>query len=656
MKSIALLAFCLAATSAPAFGQTRADGDNEEALQPLPLGDPSFEKLALGPVTGPDWGIPSGPYGPASWASVSDARARSGKHSLRIADALGTKGLFVRSQRFKAQPGALYRASVYAFNETGNSRIYLEFFNQAGVRIAHELKHANPLGKWVCLEVEQTAPWTAVEVDVGLYSLVGNVGVAFYDDVGLRVRRLDLEPADFTALKPGEDAMHIGSTLQLFTDTRLIDRTRGLRLRLHPPRRGEIALEMNKPWEGVTSTYPVVIKDGGRYRMWYRAEAAGSDKAAYAESKDGITWERPSLGLVEFNGSKDNNLVWPTKGNFGQKISVFIDGKPGVPATERYKAIVQGPNQGDKRASIYGLASPDGIRWRLFQKGPLLVAPKADPHFDSHNIAFWDGANSRYVVYTRGWRNGVRDIRCATSRDFRAWSRLRYIDMGDAPAEHLYTNAAHPYFRKPDFYIMLPSRFMHTRQRDAKWPHPGVSDVVLMTSHDGLHFDRTFMEALMRPGLDANNWTDRGLYPGPRVVPIGAGDPPKEMSFYYTENYRHPSNRIRRAVLRVDGFASVHAGYPKGEFLTKPIVFQGKKLVLNYATSAAGSIRIEIQNTAGKSIPMYRAEAGEELYGDELAHVYKWATARDVALCAGKPVRLRVIMQDADLYSLRFGD
>lgn len=651
-----VLALLIAAVPSVVLTQTHAAQHSEEAWQALPLRDPSFEKLTLGPVAGPDWGIPSGPYGPSSWASVSDERARSGKQSLRIADPLATKGIFVRSQRFDVLPGSQYRASVYAFNETGNSRIYLEFFNRAGVRVANKLKQASKLGEWVHLEVEQTAPWTAVEVDVGLYSLVGNVGVAFYDDVAMRVQRLDLQPAEFTPLQPGEPAVRVGSALQFFADARIIGKTRGLGLKLHPPRRAEIALDMTQPWEGAASNCPVVLKDGDRYRMWYGSDAATGQMTAYAESDDGIRWRRPSLGLIEYKGAKDNNLVWPTQGNVGHNMSVFIDRSRSAPAAARYKAIMIGPKYEGKRDTFIGLVSADGIHWRHFQSDPILVASEGDSAFDSHNIAFWDDAHGQYVVYARGWREGMRAIRCATSKDFKTWPPLRYIDLGSTPAEHLYTNAAHPYFRQPSFYVMLPSRFVHDRKLSPAWPDGGISDVVLLTSHDGLRFDRTFMEAFIRPGLDPSNWTDRALYPGPSIVPIGTGDPPREMSFYCFESRRGSPSRIMRATLRVDGFASVHAGYPQGEFLTKPIVFEGKKLILNYATSAAGSIRVEIQNTAGKAIPMYRAEAGEELYGDELAHVYKWATAPDLAQCSGKPVRLRVIMQDSDLYSLRFGE
>lgn len=622
------------------------------------VADPSFEAIPAGPLAGRDWVVPQGPYGPASWASISAEQAHTGAVSLRIEDTSHSKGFFVRCAAHKALPGSRYRGSVHTYNVTGTSRIYLEFFSRTGERIANVLKESRVKGKWSRLEVEFTAPWAAATVDVGLYSTVGNVGVAFYDDASLTVQPLALNPPTFAPLAPGETAMDVGTTLQLFVDERLIDRVDNAALKLNPPRPGEVALHMEKPWEGVTSSYPCVIKDGDRYRLWYRVSSEGQPKnwnmTAYAESADGIQWTRPSLGIVEFQGSKDNNIVWPTPGHSGHNLCVFLDGNPAAANSERYKAIMHGPVLEGKRATICGLVSPDGIHWEPAQPEPLLIAPEEDRHFDSHNQCFWDGARGRYAIYARGWREGVRGIRMATSGDFRAWSGLRYIDLGDTPAEHLYTSAAHPYFRRPDLCIMFPSRFMPERQLDPQWPRPGMSDVVLLTSYDGLHFQRTFMEAFIRPGLDPRNWTDRALYPGPATVPIGAGDLPKEMSFYYFENYRHPSNRIRRAILRVDGFTSVHVGYPKGEFVTKPIVFQGSRLVLNYATSGAGSIRVEVQNARGEPLSLWRAEAGEELYGDELARPYRWLTAQDLAPCAGKPVRLRFVMQDADLYSIRF--
>lgn len=158
------------------------------------------------------------------------------------------------------------------------------------------------------------------------------------------------------------------------------------------------------------------------------------------------------------------------------------------------------------------------------------------------------------------------------------------------------------------------------------------------------------MEAFLRPGLDPDNWTDRNMYVGPRVTPTGSD----EMSIYYMEHYRHPSVRIRRASLRTDGFVSVHARYDGGELLTKPLTFGGEALVLNYATSAVGCVRVEIQDAEGRPIPGYSLAEACEIYGDEVERVVSWKDGADVRRLAGRPVRLRFALKDADLFSMRF--
>lgn len=168
--------------------------------------------------------------------------------------------------------------------------------------------------------------------------------------------------------------LDIGSDRQLFVDSFLIEEKTGVALKLHPPTAREVALPMEKPWEGNTSWAPVVMKDGSRYRLWYRVDPsvesersrASPPYTAYAESSDGIHWERPEIGIYEFNGSKRNNLVWRGPGT---NMSVLRDDKPGVASRERYKAIVRRP--GDK--CRHGV----GVR----RRNPLAPDPKgADPH------------------------------------------------------------------------------------------------------------------------------------------------------------------------------------------------------------------------------------------------------------------------------------
>ncbi len=111
---------------------------------------------------------------------------------------------------------------------------------------------------------------------------------------------------------------------------------------------------------------------------------------------------------------------------------------------------------------------------------------------------------------------------------------------------------------------------------------------------------------------------------------------------------------MRRWTLRLDGFVSVHAPYAGGEFITKPLTFQGRQLVINYATSAMGSVRVEIQNEDGKPIEGFKLKECPEIFGDEIEHVVAWKGGSDVKGLEGKPVRLRFALRDADIYSIRF--
>ena len=141
-------------------------------------------------------------------------------------------------------------------------------------------------------------------------------------------------------LRSASIVANIGSRRELFIDDALVERISGrATLRLHHPEPQEIAIVHDAPWEGSGSGYHSIFKDGDHYRMYYKSwqidplSEAGAANAvkhdlfcAYAESDDGIHWRKPSLGLVEFNGSKANNIVM-TSGVVGK-----VDADAGHPA------------------------------------------------------------------------------------------------------------------------------------------------------------------------------------------------------------------------------------------------------------------------------------------------------------------------------------
>jgi hypothetical protein len=184
-----------------------------------------------------------------------------------------------------------------------------------------------------------------------------------------------------------------------------------------------------------------------------------------------------------------------------------------------------------------------------------------------------------------------------------------------------------------------------------------TTDTVFMSSRDGLSF-RRWGEAFLRPGLRTrDNWSYGDNYAAWHVVQTKSGmaDAPDELSLYATESYwTGTSSALRRYTLRMDGFVSINAPLNGGEALTKPLLFAGTQLSLNFATSAAGSIRVEVQNADGAPVPGFTLADAPEIFGDALDRAAPWKDGANLAALAGTPVRLRFVMKDADLYAFRF--
>ena len=173
-----------------------------------------------------------------------------------------------------------------------------------------------------------------------------------------------------------------------------------------------------------------------------------------------------------------------------------------------------------------------------------------------------------------------------------------------------------------------------------------------MTSRGGTTFDRTYMEAFLPPGLDRQNWVARNNMAAFGIVPTAS----EEISIYYLQHHSQPTSHLRRHTLRTDGFVAVKAPYRGGELTTKPLIFKGKTLEINFATSVMGYIRVEIQDIGGQPIPGFKLSDVNYIVGDEIARDVSWngVHGSDVNRLEGQPIRLRFVMKDADLYAIRF--
>ena len=464
------------------------------------------------------------------------------------------------------------------------------------------------------------------------------------------------------------NVMNIGARRELFVDNFLIESLRDARLQIAHPERREVAYEADAPWEDSTFFALSAIQEKGVVRLYCRASIPDLKDEMISimsllESTDGgRSFTRPRLGLCEFKGSTDNNILW--QGRAPGIPAAFIDTHPDCPPEMRYKGFELAV--ADKDSRLFVMSSADGIRWRLMQKDYL----KMPGAFDCVNTAFWDASNSCYRGYTRFYNprvrsNGrdARSIQMSTSQDFIHWTPpvpLQYED-NDA-AMQFYENNIQPCPGAEHIYVGFPNRYVEERNKFAGIPPEpstwggtgfwGINDALFMASRDGLRWTR-YREAWVRPGLDDHNWTQRNNYPTWQIIQSS----PEEWSILISEHYMRKDKapvRLRRLSIRPWGFASVQAGYDGGELLTKPFMFSGRSLRLNYSTSAAGSIQVEVQGESGKSIPGFGLNDMPPLFGDELDATATWNKGSDLSQLAGKPVQLRFVLKDADLFALRF--
>lgn len=453
------------------------------------------------------------------------------------------------------------------------------------------------------------------------------------------------------------EVYRVGSKKQVFLDGALIASSAGVTLSLNPPRKtGERCIVAERPWEGHrVCAYNTVVEDGGIYKMWY--DAIANDKSrwlCYATSRDGIHWEKPSLGLVAFQDSKDNNIVFPhTPSSRHEPGCVFIDRNPRCPPDKRYKMVCSYDGPGG--SGTYVGASPDGLRWTLLTDKPSFRWS------DTNNRAFWDERIARYVGFVRVWAPMRKVGRCEFD-DLTDWGREKIVlsyDGHDPPNVDLYTNGTVEYPWADNAYLMFPSAYYHFPAPPAgPRRNDGTLDVRLAVSRDGIRWSRPDRRPFVALGVEGG-WDDGALYMGTGMIRRGA-----ELWMYYAGfdfthgNYNMRRDRfkgaISRLVLRLDGFLSLDAAYEGGTCTTVPVVFEGTRLDLNVQTSVAGSLQVEILDGNGRAVPGFTLEQSDPIRGNFIARTVTWKGREDVSALAGTPVRLRFAMRDAKLYAFHF--
>lgn len=455
------------------------------------------------------------------------------------------------------------------------------------------------------------------------------------------------------------EPVKVGDRLELFADDFLVeDLTGDLSRHVHQPEPKEVVFTADAPWEGNTSGYYTLFQDGDLYRMIYRGWAHDPENhkelrpevTCYAESDDGINWRKPNLGLFEWEGSKENNIVIRS-GNGVHNFTAFKDTNPDCPPEARYKAL-GGIEEKGKHGLLF-FQSPDCIHWEQVGDEPVIT----EGAFDSQNLAFWDSVRGEYRAYWRIFTEGVvnekqwkpggyRAIRTATSKDFVNWEPhhdLKYPE--GTPNQHLYTNAILPYFRAPHLFLGFPTRYL---------PDQGQRvEPIFMISRDGLLFHR-YDEPVVPESAPADRKGNRSNYMTWGLFSLPGK--PEELSVYATEAYYGPvPGRVRRFAYRLDGFVSLRGGADGGTMLSKPMTFSGNHLQLNYrALDESGSIRVQISDENGAPLEGFSADDCIALTGDSVKQTVKWKGGHDLSELAGKPVQVQFFLKNAELFSMRF--
>lgn len=501
--------------------------------------------------------------------------------------------------------------------------------------------------------------------------------------------------------------LDVGTQKQLFLDDDfLVESSRGIRRVMQQPVKhpANPILVPDRPWEHGGITGGTILQEEGLLKMWYRPhygqhEIPGNGqimRTAYATSTDGIHWEKPNLGLIEYEGSKANNLVFGNKasgyGIHAARLLRTPEDHLRDPA-RRYKMLLTFVRKKPPRWGFGVAFSPDGIHWT---ENPEPVLVDNHKHYGSFNTVFFDPLLERYVAYFQRRPQqkfpqpfmpaGARYMGRMESADFLHWTDPNYLALGrddrDPIGSDLFEPAPFRYSHAD--YVYLNCVIWYDEYTDQTW-------VRLASSRDNLIWRWVGDRKPFIPLGPRGSWDSMMIHPM-FVPPVVVGD---ELYFYYTAKttkskpYRGVGKNdgalakaghkrgyedicrfsVGLAKLRLDGFVALTGGVRTGSFTTHPIRFSGTSLELNTdASTLIGAtrsedditpdldhgVRVEILDELGHAIPGFSREDCDPIRDDSLQRRVSWNGNSDVGHLAGKPIKLRFYLRFAKLYGFRF--
>lgn len=361
---------------------------------------------------------------------------------------------------------------------------------------------------------------------------------------------------------------------------------------------------------------------------------------AYAESKDGIHWVKPSLGLVEFEGSTDNNLLMM----YAHGTSVMLDEQE-IDPSKRYKLMTRVDYPGTRGFMAVSF-SADGLHWQ-----ELLPWPKHNPQADSHNFVFRDHTDGMYKLITRIWKNGMRVSAMCESSDFIHWSEPKEVLRGSGFANQVYSM---PVFRCGKLFLGLASVF-----------HEG--------DMDDTDFDTVDLELTMATQVDTFDFVaprDHLIERGAGRYPTGEFDcgciyasPPVEIDgknyiYYMGGNGQHTNYRetsFARAAFEIDKWACLVPKNPdkESQVMTSMFHFYGETFEIMADIDHVSNLKVALFNH-------YRDQEPIEGYGFEDAALepgengyFRVRFSKPLMELSTKNPRIVIKSKNAKLYAIR---
>ncbi|MCX7886341.1 MAG: hypothetical protein N3B01_03660 [Verrucomicrobiae bacterium] len=457
------------------------------------------------------------------------------------------------------------------------------------------------------------------------------------------------------------EPVEVGHTPQFFVDDHIVDNRWALKQKteevlrvFHPPRKYE-----GNPLIAGDGGYVSVVREPqtGLFRMWYQTHDR-SDKAddessayavAYAESKDGLVWTRPELGLIQWKGSKANNIVWRGPNNNRASGPQILELPDTARRGFRYVMVYRTSGAQRDQNGIRLVGSHDGLRWETTSDTLLSLLPS-----DTLNSIVFDATRQLYVMFCR-----AKHIYRAVPGTILQTGESRRIARMCSP--ELWTH-----WRSNPQNILIPDELDMARGFNrfygmpAKW-HAGIywgflwcfrlnSDIwtELAWSRDGVNFERfPTRPALLNPG-PTETWDGGMVFASPWVE---VGD---EWWFYYAGwNGPHESRQrtagIGLARLRKEGFISMRGPPSGGIICTRLLRWPGGKLLIN-ADAHAGEVKVRVCDAQRRPLLGFDYADCVPFRGNNVRHEVQWRK-QTIRSLKGQTIRLEFLLTNADLYT-----